>query len=399
MSDSEDRLELFFSQPLDGFFFMMLDEPVRWDRAVDKDRILDYTFEHQRITKVNDAMLEQYGATHEQFLGLTPRDFYRHDLEYGRRVWRQFFDRDRLHVETDERRLDGTPIWIQRDVTERKRAEGALRRYSRRLQVLHDTQRAILASRSARGIAEATMRHIGELLSCWQASVAVFDATTEKATILALHAEGPTPLVAGTVVPAAVFGVLEDLRQGVVSVVEDVTSSPLPSLLQSLVAEGLRSYISVPMRADPELIGVLGVDSRSGSSSTPPNWKSGSPPGRPSSVGAKADSGRSPTPYRIWCSSSTRMDGTSRSCLPRRTSSTAPRKSCEAGAFTRSFRSPSPTSSSASCIRLSTPARPSCSNIPLRCRPATAGSKAAPPSSRWRSAASDASSSSRGTAR
>jgi hypothetical protein len=70
----DDRLELFFSQSLDGFFFMMLDEPVRWDNSLDKDKVLDYVFEHQRITKVNDAMLAQYGTTREQFLGLTPRD-------------------------------------------------------------------------------------------------------------------------------------------------------------------------------------------------------------------------------------------------------------------------------------------------------------------------------------
>ena len=29
--EADARLELFFSQSLDGFFFMMLDEPVRWD--------------------------------------------------------------------------------------------------------------------------------------------------------------------------------------------------------------------------------------------------------------------------------------------------------------------------------------------------------------------------------
>ncbi|TVL97094.1 MAG: hypothetical protein CV087_22840 [Candidatus Brocadia sp. WS118] len=55
-------LELFFSQSLDGFFFMMLDEPLRWDDSVDKEKTLDYVFQHQRITKVNDAMLAQYGA-------------------------------------------------------------------------------------------------------------------------------------------------------------------------------------------------------------------------------------------------------------------------------------------------------------------------------------------------
>ena len=32
-----DRLELFFSQSLDGFFFMMLDEPIAWNDHADKE--------------------------------------------------------------------------------------------------------------------------------------------------------------------------------------------------------------------------------------------------------------------------------------------------------------------------------------------------------------------------
>ena len=111
----EDTLELFFSQSLDGFFFMMLDEPICWDDRVDKEAALDYVFAHQRVTKVNDAMLAQYGVSREQFLGTTPADLFKHDLAYGRRVWREFFDRGRLHVETDERRADGTPIRIEGD--------------------------------------------------------------------------------------------------------------------------------------------------------------------------------------------------------------------------------------------------------------------------------------------
>jgi diguanylate cyclase (GGDEF)-like protein/PAS domain S-box-containing protein len=144
--EAEERLELFFSQSLDGFFFMMLDPPLRWDAAADKERALEYAFSHQRITRVNDAMLRQYGATREQFIGLTPADFFAHDPEQGKRIWRRFFDEGRMHIETDERRFDGSQMWIegdyicmydadgritghfgiQRDVTERKRIEDAL---------------------------------------------------------------------------------------------------------------------------------------------------------------------------------------------------------------------------------------------------------------------------------
>ena len=109
-------LELLFSQSLDGFFFMMLDEPIQWDGGhADKERLLDYAFAHQRITKVNDAMLAQYGATRDSFIGLTPGVMFQHDVASGRRVWREFFDRGQLHVKTQERRVDGTPIVVEGD--------------------------------------------------------------------------------------------------------------------------------------------------------------------------------------------------------------------------------------------------------------------------------------------
>src|SRR4030095_815800 len=89
--EPNDRLERFFSQSLDGFFFMMLDEPIVWNDSIDKEKTLDYVFEHQHITKVNDALLAQYGAPREVLLGMTPTDLFRHDLAYGRKIWRGVF--------------------------------------------------------------------------------------------------------------------------------------------------------------------------------------------------------------------------------------------------------------------------------------------------------------------
>jgi two-component system cell cycle sensor histidine kinase/response regulator CckA len=140
---SQRRLSLFFNQALDGYYFSEVDVPQEWNEHTDKDRVLDYIRSHQRITEVNDAMLAQYGATREEFLGRPVGQFFRHDTEDGRRLHRLLCDQGRLHVETCERRDDGTPVWIegdyvcifdelhritgtfgvQRDVTRRKLAE------------------------------------------------------------------------------------------------------------------------------------------------------------------------------------------------------------------------------------------------------------------------------------
>lgn len=154
LRDREQQLELFFSQSLDGFFFMLLDRPVEWNDTVDKEEVLDYVFSHQVITKVNDAMLTQYGAKREEFIDLTPKELFAHDLARGKEVWRRLFDRGRLAIETDQRKFDGTKIWIegdyicmydaderiighfgvQRDISDRKRAEEEIREMSATLQ-------------------------------------------------------------------------------------------------------------------------------------------------------------------------------------------------------------------------------------------------------------------------
>ena len=114
--ENERLLELFFSQSLDGFFFMMLDEPVEWGDHVNKDAVLDYVFAHQRMTKVNSAILTQFNAaTPDQLLGMTPAQFFAHDVVMAKKRWREFFDLGRMHTETDERRLDGTPMHIEGD--------------------------------------------------------------------------------------------------------------------------------------------------------------------------------------------------------------------------------------------------------------------------------------------
>jgi len=108
-------LEAFFERSRDGFFFMMLDEPVEWGPEVDKDRVLEHVFAHQRVTKVNPAMAEQFRATQSQLIGRTPSEFFQHDLAMGHRGWRQLFDAGHSHAITNERRLDGSPMWIEGD--------------------------------------------------------------------------------------------------------------------------------------------------------------------------------------------------------------------------------------------------------------------------------------------
>jgi PAS domain S-box-containing protein len=183
--ENERLLELFFSQSLDGFFFMMLDEPVEWSDDVDKSEVLDYVFEHQRMTKVNSAIVTQFSATSpEELLGMTPAQFFAHDLANAKERWREFFDRGHLHTETDERRLDGSPMriegdymvvydelgriaghfGIQRDVTDRHQASEQIRVSREQLRALASRLQKVREEERT-GIAREIHDELGQALT------------------------------------------------------------------------------------------------------------------------------------------------------------------------------------------------------------------------------------------
>jgi PAS domain S-box-containing protein len=172
LRESQSLLELFFSQSLDGFFFMMLDQPIVWNETTDKEAALDYIFTHERITKVNAAVLTQFSARQDQLIGRTPAELLAHDIPGARARWRDFLDAGHLHQETDERTLDGRPMiiegdyiclydregrfighfGIQRDVTQRRQEENEilrsrqeLRDLTARLQLVREEERTDIA--------------------------------------------------------------------------------------------------------------------------------------------------------------------------------------------------------------------------------------------------------------
>lgn len=157
-------LEAMFAQSLDGIFFMMLDTPIHWDKDNPQDEVLDYVISHQRITATNAAFDAQYRAKPNELLGRTPLDFFAHDVEQCRSVWRDFLNTGKLHVQTEERRLDGSLMWvegdylwlknddgahighfgIQRDITKRIETEQALRTTQARYEALfHQSNDAV----------------------------------------------------------------------------------------------------------------------------------------------------------------------------------------------------------------------------------------------------------------
>ncbi|MCC5930062.1 MAG: PAS domain S-box protein [Cyclobacteriaceae bacterium] len=158
LKTKQKELELFFNASIYGYFFMMLDKAIEWNENIDKEKQLDYVFEHQRITRMNQALLDQYGATESQMMGFKPGDFFPHDIISARKIWKDLFDQGSMTIETNERKIDGTEVifdgdyvclydekgritghfGIQRDITEKKLAEEQIVKSEQRFRFLFE---------------------------------------------------------------------------------------------------------------------------------------------------------------------------------------------------------------------------------------------------------------------
>jgi diguanylate cyclase (GGDEF)-like protein/PAS domain S-box-containing protein len=287
LQQREALLDLFFSQSLDGFFVMLLDEPLDWAGAGDREAALDYAFTHQRLTRVNDALLNQYGATREQMLGLTLADLLFHDLADGRRIVAQLLDQGHLHVETEELRFDGTRIvveghyvciydaqrritghfGVQRDITERKRREAiALQRrhqlQQQQLVILELSQRQELYTgdlATALDTVTQTAAHTLHLewVSIWwrQPGTSTLDMACVSRFSLSQNCHS-----AGLNLVAANYPhYFESITQHRILVVEDVLHDPrVQEWVESyLRPQGIVSMMDVPIRSEGALMGLI----------------------------------------------------------------------------------------------------------------------------------------------
>ncbi|MBI5772030.1 MAG: PAS domain S-box protein [Verrucomicrobia bacterium] len=160
LARTQRELKLFFDQSLTGIFFATFAEPVPWDDGTDKEAALDAALARPMRVQANAALARQYGGTVDDFTTAMPGRTMEGERDGLRALWRRLFDAGRLHEETAEHRLDGTPILVEGDYTCITDAAGRISGYfcaQRDITVLRRRQRDLEE-------AEARLRSVSDNL-------------------------------------------------------------------------------------------------------------------------------------------------------------------------------------------------------------------------------------------
>ena len=285
--NNQQRLQAFFNQSLDGFFFSMFDEPQKWDDSIDKVKTLNQIFASQRYTDVNNALLEQYGTTREKFLSLTSSGVFAHDPQQGLHLRSQLFDKGHLHAETYERREDGTPIWfegeyaclydeqkritgffgIQRDITKRKQAEIEREQLILELaaknaesETLRESFATIVGTFEFSGIIQHILDQIKRVIPYDSASVWKWEDNLEK-------------FISGRNLPSMFLDADIEFIPDEASSALPILKGQVPYILNNNVQEELadfnhephtfvNSWLAIPLKTHGKIIGLITLDGR-----------------------------------------------------------------------------------------------------------------------------------------
>ncbi len=148
------------------------------------------------------------------------------------------------------------------DVTERRKAQNALKLYNQRLQLLREIDELILKAESSTEVANAILLHIQELIPCDRVGINIFSPDQKRAYLLVGLSDGKTNLAPGSPFnPNPVM--IEQLMKHPMLIIDDLRSIPNPSKVASLlIEEGLRSAIRLPLNTQEGLLGALNIYSK-----------------------------------------------------------------------------------------------------------------------------------------
>ncbi|MEM7347340.1 MAG: GAF domain-containing protein, partial [Chloroflexota bacterium] len=173
---------------------------------------------------------------------------------------RQAYEEMEKQVKIRTRDLLKSNKILKQQVVEKDRAEASLQAYAERLVTLHEIDQAILEARSPDEIAQAALSHIRHLIPCERASLMTFDFTTNEVVIMATDNSSKTYLDTNVRLPIKAFHPTTELQNGEIKVVRDISNTVSPSMVDKILQdEGINAYISVPLIAQQNLMGVLNL--------------------------------------------------------------------------------------------------------------------------------------------
>ncbi|MBN1888959.1 MAG: response regulator [Thermoflexales bacterium] len=156
-----------------------------------------------------------------------------------------------------QKKLQEQNAQLEREVTERLQAEDTMRRFTERLQLLHEIDQAILGAQSPASIAMAILGRISHLVPCQRVSVVEFDALLGVQVLAVEAGRGFGTDITASLSLLRAAARKQKLIQGVADIAALPTRSPLQ---EQLLAEGVRSYLIVPLLAQDDVIGTLNLE-------------------------------------------------------------------------------------------------------------------------------------------
>jgi PAS domain S-box-containing protein len=233
-----------------------------------------------RIQYVNPAFTRASGYTLDEVRGRNPRLLKsgRHSLEFYQELWSTLLRGEVWRGEFINRKKNGelyheatriTPVRdatgrvahyvaVKDDITDRKKSEEALYLLTERLKILREIDQAILGAESPSAIARAGLGRLSQVVPAKRASVIEFD-TGGICDVLAIEAARELSLDVTSWLKHLAPLIKETPHiQGIANLRQRPRRTPLQD---ELYAEGVRTYVIVPLRQQNQNIGALILES------------------------------------------------------------------------------------------------------------------------------------------
>jgi PAS domain S-box-containing protein len=138
------------------------------------------------------------------------------------------------------------------------------RTLAERLANLRRIDKAILAAKSPKEIAQVALSHLRQMVSCAYASVVLFDRQAQAANVLASQSDSDAPQPSETPIEleAQFFEPVNGLWRGEIQQVEDCSSQPEAWSLATELHGDVRSYASIPLKLQEAVVGALHLGKR-----------------------------------------------------------------------------------------------------------------------------------------